>query len=148
VSREAIWLSKWLSSSVMLAVAAVVAPLVLTIAAVVAMYGVPDLAAVGVVALGGVAAVIFYAALGLAAGTVLPGQPAIVAVGLATFGLVPALLGLIPLPLVQYLPTSIDQWSVGAVMGADVGWVTPVAWAVGTAIVVAFGIRRMTRIEL
>ena len=148
VSREGIWLSKWLSSSVMLAVAAVVAPLVLTVAAVVAMYGMPDLGAVAIVGLGGVAAVVFYAALGLAAGTVLPGQPAIVAVGLAAFALVPALLGLIPLPLAQYLPTSIVGWSVGAAMGVDVGWVTPVAWAVGTALVVGFGVRRMNRIEL
>ena len=148
VSRDAIWLSKWLSSSVMLAVAAVLAPLALTVAAVVAMYGVPDLAGVGIMALGGVAAVVFYAALGLAAGTVLPGQPAIVAVGLAAFALVPAVLGLIPLPLAQFLPTSIVGWSVGAAMGAEVPWVTPVAWAVGTAIVVGFGVRRMNRIEL
>ena len=67
VSREAIWLSKWLSSSVMLAVAAVVAPLVLTVAAVVAMYGMPDPGAVTVIGLGGIAAVVFYAALGLEA---------------------------------------------------------------------------------
>ena len=148
VSREAIWLSKWLSSSVMLAVAAVVAPLVLTVAAVVAMYGMPDPGAVTVIGLGGIAAVVFYAALGLAAGTVLPGQPAIVAVGLAAFALVPALLGLIPLPLAEFLPTSIVGWSIGAAMGAPVPWMTPVAWAVGTALVVGFGIRRMNRIEL
>ena len=148
VSREAIWLSKWFSSSAMLAGAAVVAPLALTVVAVVAMYGMPDLGAVAIVGLGGVAAVVFYAALGLAAGTVLPGQPAIVAVGLAAFGLVPALLGLIPVPLAEYLPTSIVQWSIGAAIGADVGWITPVAWAIGTALVVAFGVRRMARIEL
>ena len=148
VSRESIWVSKWLSSSVMLAVAAVVAPLVVTVAAVVAMYGAPDPVGVAIITLGGIAAVVFYAALGLAAGTVLPGQPAIVAVGLAAYALVPALLGLIPLPLAQFLPTSIVGWSVGAAMGADVPWVTPVAWAIGTAIVVAFGIRRMNRIEL
>jgi ABC-type transport system involved in multi-copper enzyme maturation permease subunit len=148
VARESIWLSKWLSSSAMLAVAAVIAPLALTVVAVVAMYGMPDLGAVAIVAIGGVAAVVFYAALGLAAGTVLPGQPAIVAVGLAAFALVPALLGLIPLPLAQYLPTSIVQWSIGTAVGADVGWVTPVAWAAGTALVVWFGVRRMARIEL
>ena len=148
VSRGAIWLSKWVSSSAMLAVTAVLAPLLVTVVAVVVMYGVPDPGAVAVVALGGVAAVVFYAALGLAAGTILPGQPAIVAVGLAAFALVPALLGLIPLPLAPYLPTSIVAWSIGAAMGADVGWVTPVAWAVGTAILAGFGVRRMDRIEL
>ena len=148
VSREAIWLSKWLSSSAMLAVAAVIVPLVIAVVAVVAMYGMPDLGAVALLGFGGVAAVAFYAALGLAAGTVLPGQPAIVAVGLAAFALVPALLGLIPLPLAQFLPTSIVQWSVGTAMGAEVPWVTPVAWAIGTAAAVGFGARRMARIEL
>ena len=78
----------------------------------------------------------------------MPGQPAIVAIGLGAFALVPALLGLIPFDLAPYLPMSIFGWSVGFAMGAEVGWVTPVAWAIGTAAVVGLGIRRINRIEL
>jgi ABC-2 type transport system permease protein len=148
VSRESIWLAKWISSSAFLVVAAVLAPLAVTVAAVTLMYGMPDLGPVVVIAAGGAAAVVFYAALGLAAGTIVPGQPAIVAIGLGAFALVPALLGLIPFDLAPYLPMSIFGWSIGFAMGGDVGWVTPVAWAIGTAAVVGLGIRRMNRIEL
>lgn len=148
VSRGSIWLSKWFSATVMLAITAAIVPLVLTVAGVTAMYGAPDPAAVAVLALGMTATVAFYAALGLAAGTVLPGQPAIAAIGFMVFALVPILVSLIPLPVGPFLPTSILGWAMATAAGQSVGFVTPLAWAIGTALVVAFALRRMSRMEL
>lgn len=148
VSRSSIWLAKWLSSSAILTVSAVMAPLAITFVAVVAMYGPPAVAPVVIVALGASAMVSFYATLGLAAGTVMPGQPAIAATGFGVFALVPVIASLVPLPVAPFLPTSILGWSVGAATGADVGWVTPLAWAAGTALLAGLAIRRMNRIDL
>jgi ABC-2 type transport system permease protein len=148
VSRSSIWLAKWISSSAILAVAAVFAPIAVTAAAVVVLYGAPDVVPVIVVAIGAAAVVAFYAALGLAAGTVMPGQPAIAATGFGVFALVPIVASLIPFPVGPYLPTSILEWSLATAGGVDAGWVTPVAWAVGTAALVGFALRRMGRMEL
>ena len=148
VSRGSIWISKWLSASGILAVSAVVAPVALTVLAASVLYGIPEPGPVVVVTGGAIAEVAFYAALGLAAGTVLPGQPAIVATGFAVFALAPVVVGLVPLPVGPFLPTSILAWSVGAATGADVGWVTPIAWAAGTGGIVALAVRRMGRLEL
>jgi ABC-2 type transport system permease protein len=148
VSRSSIWLSKWLTSSAILAVTAVLAPLAVTALAVAAMYGAPDAGVVLVIAAGAAALVAFYAALGLAAGTVMPGQPAIVATGFMVFALAPVIVSLIPLPIGPFLPTSIFAWAAGFVGGEPVGWVTPIAWLVGTAIVIGFSLRRMSRMEL
>jgi ABC-2 type transport system permease protein len=148
VSRSSIWAAKWLSASGILIVSAVIAPFALTVVAVAALYGMPELMPVVLMAIGASAAVVFYAALGLAAGVVLPGQPAVVAVGFMAYALVPALLGLFPIDLAPFLPTSILAWTAGLAGGQAVGWVTPVAWAVGTGLLVAVAIRQMRRAEL
>ena len=148
VSRGAIWLSKWISSTAILAVAAAFVPLAVTTAVVVALYGTVAISVPAVVLVGMIAAIAFYAAVALAAGTVVPGQPAIVAIGLGILFLVPVIAGLMPVHIAPYLPTSILDWAIGLAGGQDVGWVTPIAWAIGTAAVVAFAIRRMERIEL
>lgn len=148
VSRAAIWISKLISATAVLAVTAVLAPLALTLVAVAAMYGPFDPAPVGVVALGAVATVAFYAAVGLAAATVLPGQPAIAATGFVVFMIVPLVAGLIPLPIAPFLPTSILAWSIAVAGGAQAGFVTPAAWAISMAALAAFAIARMRRLEL
>ena len=101
-----------------------------------------------IIAAGMVAAVAFYAAVGLAAGSVLPGVPAVLAVSLGTLFLVPTIAGLLPINVMPYLPTSILDWTFGFAGGQDVGWITPIAWAVGTVALIAFAIRQMERIEL
>jgi ABC-2 type transport system permease protein len=148
VSRGSIWLSKWISSSIILAVAAAIVPFAITVAVVVALYGAVPVPAVAVVLAGMIAAVAFYAAVGLAAGTVLPGAPAIVAVGLGVLFLVPIVSAVVPVDIAPYLPTSILDWTVALAGGQDVGIVTPIAWAIGTALVVAFAVWRMERVEL
>ncbi|HET9521756.1 MAG TPA: ABC transporter permease [Candidatus Limnocylindrales bacterium] len=148
VSRSSIWLAKWISSSAILAVSAVIAPLAITFIAVVAMYGLPAVAPAVIVAVGASAMIAFYAALGLAAGTVMPGQPAIAATGFGVFAVVPLLVAIIPVPVGPFLPTSILAWSFGAASGADVGFATPIAWAIGTALLAGLAMRRMDRMEL
>ena len=148
VSRRSIWLSKWISSTAILAIAAALVPLIVTTGVVMALYGTVSISVLAMVLVGMIAAIAFYAAVALAAGTVVPGQPAIVAIGLGILFLVPVIAGLAPVHIAPYLPTSILDWSIGLAGGQDVGWVTPVAWAIGTAAVVAFAIRRMERIEL
>ena len=148
VSRSSIWLSKWVAASGMLALAAVLAPIMVTLAVVSVLYGLPAIVPVLVVTVGATATAIFYAAFGLAAGTILPGQPAVVAAGFAIFALAPIVGGLFPLPIAPFLPTAILEWSMGVASGADVGWVTPIAFVVWTAAIVGLAVRQMRRIEL
>jgi ABC-2 type transport system permease protein len=148
VSRGSIWLSKWVSSSIILAVAAAMIPFFITIAVVVVLYGSVAFAPLAVITVGMILAVMFYAAVGLAAGSVLPGVPAILAVSLGILFLVPTLAGLLPFDVSPYLPTSILDWTVGFAVGQDVGFITPIAWAIATVALIAFSIRQMERIEL
>jgi ABC-2 type transport system permease protein len=148
VSRGSIWLSKWISSTAILAVAAALVPLAITTGVVVALYGSLSVSFLALVLVGMVASIAFFAAVGLAAGTVVPGQPAIVAVGLGVLFLVPVVAGLLPVDVMPYLPTSILDWTIGLAGGQAVSWATPIAWAIGTAVLVALAIRRMDRIEL
>ena len=148
VSRAAMWLSKWISASAMLAVTAGLVPFAATVVLVVALYGAPPIALVVGALVGIVAILVFFAALGLAAGTVMPGQAAIAATGFAFFALAPVVAALIPLPITPLLPTSILGWALEAASGAPVPWVTPFAWAAWTGTLVALSIRRMNRIEL
>lgn len=148
VSRSAIWLSKWLSASGILALTAGLLPLAATTAVVVVLYGAPPIELVAGGLLGIIGMVVFFAALGLAAGTVMPGQAAIAATGFGVFAVVPALTGLIPVSVAPFLPTSILSWSLEAAAGMDAGWMTPIAWAAWTSLLVAFAMRRMSRLEL
>jgi ABC-2 type transport system permease protein len=147
VTRSTIWLAKWAMAAVTLGVMVAAVPLAVTAALVAALYGMPDVALVVALGIGMVATVVFYAAVVLAIGTVLPSQAAVagVAIGI-TF--LPNIVGLIPLPLTQLLPDSILPWAGRLASGTDVGFVTPLAWLVGTAAVVAYGMRRTERIEL
>ena len=147
VSRASIWLAKWSAASIMLAVTAVVVPIVATVVTVVVLYGMPDPVAVAAITAGAIALVVFYAALGLAISTVLPGVVPVVAVSFAVFALWPLIGGIVP-SVAQATPMAIFEWAAGAAVGAPVGPVTPIAWAIGTALVVALAVRRMRSIEL
>lgn len=147
VSRDAIWVSKWISASGILVVTAVLAPLALTALAVGVLYGLPSAGAVAVLAVGGAATIAFYVAVGLTVATVVPGQPAVAAAGFGVFVLVP-LIGSLVGPIAPLLPTSILPWSIGLAVGADVGFATPIAWAVVTGALVIVSLRRIRRFEL
>lgn len=147
VGREAIWVSKLVSAGGLLAVTAAVLPLAITTALVTVLYGAPDLALIAGIGFGMVATVVYFAAVGLALGTVIPGQPAVAG---ATFGVfaLPMILGLLPFDVAPFLPTSILPWAGGVATGMPVTFVTPVSYLVVTGAVVAFALRRMSRMEL
>jgi len=147
VSRGSIIVSKWASATGMLAVTAVVVPLAVTVAVVAGLYGAPDPLLVVALAIGMAASVAYFVAVTLLVGTVLPGQPAIVAVAFVVWSL-PSVLGLLPAPVAQLDPSAILGWTVGLASGADVGILTPLAWAAITVALVGLAIRRVNRMEL
>src|SRR5262245_53599823 len=147
VSRSSIWLAKWTSASVMLAVTAVVVPVAATLVTIVALYGMPDPGAVTAITAGAIALVVFYAALGLAIATVLPGVGPVVAVSFAVFALWPLVGGIAP-SIAPAMPMAIFEWSAGVASGAPVGAITPIAWAIGTVLLVVAATRRMRSTEL
>ena len=148
VSRSAIWLAKWASSTGMLAVSAVLLPLAATVAVVVILYGAPPVAVVAGFAAGMIALVAFFAAVGLTAGTIVPGQPAVIAVGFVVFALLPVIGGILGPDIAALLPTSILPWFAGLATGMPVSLATPLAFAVVSAAIVGIGLYRINRMEV
>ena len=72
VTRASIWLSKWVTTTVMTVLVAGILPLVATVILVTVLYGALPVGLVFEVAVGLVATVAFFAAVGLALGTVIP----------------------------------------------------------------------------
>jgi ABC-type transport system involved in multi-copper enzyme maturation permease subunit len=148
VSREAIWLSKWISASVILGVTAAAIPMAVATGLAVVLYGAPPVGLVLGLVAGMVAVVAFFAAVGLAAGTVMPGQAAITATGIGVFALVPLFASVLPFDVSPFLPTSMLTWFAGIATGMPVSWVTPLAWLAVTGALAAASLRRMSRMEL
>ncbi len=148
VGRGAIVGAKVVAGTVVAGLVAVVVPTVLTVGLVVVLYGLPALDQVVIVVAGMVAAVAVFVAIGVAAATVVTGQAAVAAIAFGAFLLPSILVAIVPVDIAPFLPTSIVGWSVGFAMGAPVGFVTPVAWAVWTLAIVAFAVWRLERVEL
>jgi ABC-2 type transport system permease protein len=146
VSRRSIFAAKWIAAAAMLAIVAAIVPLGITAALAVPMYGVPDGAALAALGAGMVALMVFYAAIALTFGTLLPSTAAVAGATYAVFAL-PLFVGFTPV-VTQFLPNSILGWIVGFASGADVGFITPVAYAVATIGIAAYGFRRIGRMEL
>ena len=92
--------------------------------------------------------VAFIVAVVLAASTAISNQPAVAAIGFGVFFLPQLIAGLFPVDIGPFLPTSILPWAMGLATGADVGFVTPIAWAASTLALVAFATWRMDKLEL
>jgi ABC-type transport system involved in multi-copper enzyme maturation permease subunit len=146
VSRTAIWLSKWASASGILWLLGGLVPLAASFAVAVALYGTSSVVAVGVLALGIGMSVALVVAISLAAASFLRSQAAVAAVTIAAIFLPDVVAGIVPIR--EYLPTSILQWSILFAVGEPVSFWTPVAWAIGVAVLVLIGVRRLERIEL
>jgi ABC-2 type transport system permease protein len=146
VSRSSIFAAKWIAATAMLAIVAAIVPLGITAALAVPMYGSPD--GMGLVAMGAgmIALLVFYAAVALTLGTVFASTAAVAGVTFAVFS-IPLFIGFIPV-VMQFLPHSIIGWFTGLASGADVGFITPISWAVLTVAIGAIGIRRINRLEL
>ena len=148
VSREAIWVSKWISSSLILGLTAAAIPMAVSAGLATALYGAPPVGLVLGLVAGMVAVVTLFAAVGLAAGTVMPGQAAITATGIGVLALVPLFASVLPFDVTPFLPTSMLTWFAGLASGMPVAWSTPVAWLAVTGALAAASMRRMSRMEL
>jgi ABC-type transport system involved in multi-copper enzyme maturation permease subunit len=148
VPRESIWMSKWISASLILGVTAAAIPMAVSTGLAAVLYGAPSLGLVLGLVAGMVAVIAFFTAVGLAAGTAMPGQAAISATGIAVFGLVPLFASVLPFDVSPYLPTSMLTWFAGLATGIPVSWATPVAWLALTGLLAVASLRRMSRMEL
>jgi ABC-2 type transport system permease protein len=130
VSRTSVLLSKWLTSTLILWVAAVVIPLALTAVVVTVLYGLPDLATLIALGVSLITVPAMFVAIALTAATFVPSQAGVAAIGLALFAAPQIVGGIVP-SLTPFFPTSIFDWSVQASTGAPASLVTPVAWLAG-----------------
>ena len=147
VSRGAIWLSKWAAAAIVVSIVAGVIPMAATFGLVAGLYGLAGFDAFLFAAIGVAASITFMVAVVLAASVVIPNQPAVAAIGFAVLFLPQILAGLLPVDISPFLPTSILAWSIGPVLGADTGLVTPIAWAVSILALAGFASWRMDRLE-
>jgi ABC-type transport system involved in multi-copper enzyme maturation permease subunit len=147
VSRSAIWLSKWAAGATVITIVAGIVPMAATFAVVAVLYGSAGIGVFLLTAFGIAASVAFIVAVVLAASTVLSNQAAVAAIGFAVLFVPQILVGVLPVDLGPFLPTSIMSWAIGMAGGADVGVVTPVAWLVSVVAVAAFASWRMERLE-
>jgi ABC-2 type transport system permease protein len=147
VSRTSVLVSKWLTSTLILWVAAVVIPLGLTTAVVTVLYGAPDLAAVAALGVLLIAVPAFFVAVSLAAATFVPSQAAVGAIGLAVLAVPPIVGGIIP-AVAPFFPTSIFDWAVAVSMGGQASIATPIAWLVGMVALLVIARRRLNGMDL
>ena len=147
VSRLSIWLSKWITASAMLFVAAVLVPVAVTVAVAVALYGPLDpwLVVVDDRRASRPRSCCSPPS-GWPPGAYARSQAVVVAVGLGVL-FVPSILGGIWAPLNDFMPTSIFTWVLQLGAGQVGSPVTPVAWLVSIGLIVAVAARRMQRME-
>ena len=122
--------------------------MVLTTIVATVLYGLPPIGAVAATTLGMGAAIAFFVAVALAAATVVRNQPGVAGIAFAVMFLPAILAGLLPIDIAPFLPTSILAWAMGLTTGVPVGFVTPIAWAVGLGALVLVATRRVEAMEL
>jgi hypothetical protein len=147
VSRTSVLVSKWLTSTLMLWVAAVVIPLTFTTVLVTVLYGLPDLAVVIALGVTLITVPAFFVAVALTAATFVPSQAAVGAIGVAIF-VAPQIVGGVVPALTPFFPGSIFDWAVGISTGGPAALVTPVAWLVGLAVLFALAKRRLNAMDM
>src|SRR3954451_7164472 len=146
-SRTSILVSKWVSATAMLWVTTVAVPLVATAAVVTVLYGAPDPVLVLAVGFGLVAVPAIWVAIALAASTFVNTQAAVAGIGIVAF-VVPLIVGGLVPAIVPLVPTSILDWVVASAAGAALGPLTPIAWLLGLAVLLAVAQARFERMEL
>ena len=147
VSRTSVLVSKWLTSTLTLWLAAIVIPLVLTTALVTVLYGLPDLAVVIALGLTLITVPAFFVAVAIAAATFVPSQAAVGAISAAVF-VAPQIVGGIVPTLAPFFPGSIFDWAVATATGGPPSVVTPVAWLVGLAVLFVLARTRLNAMDL
>jgi ABC-type transport system involved in multi-copper enzyme maturation permease subunit len=147
VSRTSVLVSKWLTSTLVLWVAAVVLPLTFTTALVTVLYGLPDLAVVIAIGVTLITVPAFFVAVALTAATFVPSQAAVGAIAVAVF-VAPQIVGGVIPALTPFFPGSIFDWAVGISTGGPTSLVTPVAWLVGLTVLFAVAQRRLDATDM
>jgi ABC-type transport system involved in multi-copper enzyme maturation permease subunit len=147
VSRTSVLVSKWLTATLILWVAAVVVPLAVTTVLATVLYGLPDLGTVVILGVTLITVPAFFVAVALAAGTLVPSQAAVGAIGMAVFAAPLIIAGIVPV-LAPFFPGSIFDWVVGFSLGAPSSLVTPIAWLVGLAGLFALARARLIAMDL
>lgn len=147
VSRTSILLSKWLTSTVILWVTAVVIPLALTTVLATVLYGPPDFAAMIFLGASLITVPALFVGIALAAATFVPSQAAVAAIGVTLLAVPPMVGGLLPW-LAPFFPTSIFDWSVQAAIGGATTLVTPISWLAGLAVLFVLARRRLSSMDL
>jgi ABC-type transport system involved in multi-copper enzyme maturation permease subunit len=147
VSRTSVLVSKWLTSTLILWVAAVAIPLAFTTALVTVLYGLPDLAIVVALAVTLITVPAFFVAVALTAATFVPSQAAVAAIGLTVF-VAPQIIGGIVPALTQFFPSSIFDWAVSASTGSPASLVTPIAWLIGMAVLFVLARQRLNATDM
>ena len=148
VSRASILASKFASGTAVLWICAAILPVIVTTAVVVVLYGPPSLGAVALITLGMGAAIALYVAVALTASTFVASQPGVAGITFAVLIAPVLLMAILPAAAGPFLPTSILSWFSGLATGADVGFVTPIVWAVTLIALGAIAARRMAKLEL
>ena len=148
VSRGAIWTAKWAAAVAVVAIVAGIVPLLVTFGVVWALYGLAPVGALAFAAIGSIASVAFVIAVVLTASTFISNQAAVAAIGIAAYFLPTMLAGLLPFDVSAFLPSSLMTWAVGLGLGMDVGFVTPISWAIAMVALVSLATWRMERLEL
>jgi ABC-2 type transport system permease protein len=147
VSRASVLVSKWLTATLALWVAAVVIPLALTTAIVTVLYGLPDLATMFVLGVTLITVPAFFVAVALAAATFVPSQAAVGAIGMAVLA-APLIVGGVLPALAPFFPGAIFDWAVSISTGGPASPVTPIAWVVSLAVLFALARRRLDAMDL
>ena len=147
VSRTSVLVSKWLTSTLILWVAAVVVPLAITTALVTILYGMPDPIPVIALAATLITVPAFFVAVALTAATFVPSQAAVGAIGVAVF-VAPQIVGGVVPALTPFFPGSIFDWAIAVSTGAPASFVTPVAWLVGLGVLFVLARKRLNAIDL
>lgn len=147
VARGAIWSSKWVAAAIVVTIAAGIVPMAATFGLVAVLYGSAGVGAFIFATIGVAASIAFMTAVVLAVSAVISNQSAVAAIGFAVFFLPQLLAGFLPVDVTPFLPMSILAWAMAPIVGADMGLVTPIAWAISVIALVGFASWRMDRME-
>lgn len=143
VSRAAIWLSKFSSSTVVMWVVAGLLPFLATVTLVVFLYGPVPISPLIIMSVGICMSIVLYVAVALTVSTVVTSQAAVAGIALAVMFL-PQLAGLVVSP--EVLPTAILDWAL-KLAGGELGALTLMSWAITVGALIAFSMWRMERLE-
>lgn len=148
VGRPALLLAKWVAGAIVLAVTAVVIPLVLSAGVATIAYGsAPDVATVATFGLLLIAVSASFVALELALATAIDSQAAIAAIAFAVFA-APYLFGSLSPAVATWWPTSIGAMAGSVALGEPMPVATLIGWLGGLLVCGVAGTSILTRKDL